>query len=243
MILCGLDIETTGVDLEKDHVTEIAWVVVDTASPKPLCAKTFFVSIPEGFELSEEIKGLTRITERHLAYGGSLSSCLSELESDLELYGVERYVFHNGRNFDLPFLATKCIALSEPPISTLPTIDTMEDCPYPPDCRQRSLMYLAAYYGFINPFPHAALFDVMTTLKILGNFPLAHVLRRADSPSIVVQAAVPFERKDEAKARRFLWESAGGKTYPKRWVKQIKELDLEEEISGASFEIRRIGDS
>ena len=48
--------------------------------------------------------------------------------------------------------------------------------------KTRSLPYLAADHGFLNPFPHRALFDVMTMIQIAGMYDINEILKYADSP-------------------------------------------------------------
>jgi len=243
-MICGLDIETTGLDKEKDQITEIAWVIRDTEDPKPFVQKSFFVK-PEdmdGLEITEFNYSLTKITKRHLAFGDPLWLILSELLRDLDRFTVEALVAHNGRSFDMPFLYRWAgIVGQEHWVNALKgylLIDTKEDIQYPEDCRGNNLLYLAAYYGFLNPFPHSALPDVQTMLKVLSHHDFETVRGRARSPSIVLQALVPFERRDEAKAKGYRWEKWDDEIFfGKAWIKKIKECDLQKETEHLSFQV------
>lgn len=244
MRLLGLDIETTGLDAAKDHITEIAWVVKDHDKPKPLSIHSHFVNLPHGVAITDEIRDLTKITPEHLAGRPDLEDIFRWLVDDILLYKVGAVVAHNGENFDKPFLSHH--TRNDQPeyrdvvFNSTPWIDTSVDCVYPPACRQTNLLYVAAFMGFLNPFPHAALFDVMTMLKVLDQFPLTPVMERAKSPWCVVKACVSYEQRMLAKARRYGWESAGGVTYPKTWVKKIKELDFAKEVAEAPFQVGRV---
>lgn len=236
--IAGIDIETTGLDFEKDHVTEIAWIIKEVGDPKAFVQKSFFVRPAEDLFLTAEIEQLTKIKMKHLLYGEALHFVLAEVALDLENYGVDYIVAHNGEGFDKPFLSTKGTgAKGIARLFETPWIDTSMDCVYPPDCRYTNLMYVAAYFGFLNPFSHSALFDIATTLKVLDQFPFDQVVARAKSPWCVVEAGVSYETKELAKARRYSWENLGNIKYSKKWVKKIKECDLEKEMNDAPFPV------
>ena len=246
MRVCGLDIETTGLEHSKDHVTELGWVIKDIGDPKPLVMKSRFCELPDGVVLTDEIRNLTKITPEHCAHGAPFFTNMSQLCADLERFKVDYIVAHNGENFDKPFLQARAQMLpgATPALFTelfdRPWLDTKEDCVYPPDCFYSNLMYVAAYFGFLNPFPHAALFDAMTTLKVLEQFDVAQVVERARHPWVVVKALTSYEERHLAKARRYFWETLGTKTYPKQWIKKVKECDLEKEIAEAPFKVVKI---
>jgi DNA polymerase III subunit epsilon len=119
--------------------------------------------------------------------------------------------------------------VAAPTLRGLPVIDTLTDIPFASEPDSRKLKYLAGDHGFLNPFAHRAVFDVLTMLKVLSHYPIDKVLEYAKAPMITIRAVVDFNNKDKAKARRFSWEKIGDKTYPKMWVKRIKEFQLEEE--------------
>lgn len=246
--VCGIDIETTGLDHVADHCTEIAWVIKDVGDPKPLVAKTSFVLPPEDLWNSPDyikpfIAQLTKIQMRHLMAGRGFFDVISELEADLQKHNVDFIVAHNGENFDKPFLQNKAkqaVAAEMPTIFGRQWLDTSVDCVYPEECRYTNLMYLAAFFGFLNPFPHSALFDVMTMLKVLDNFDVLQVAERAKIPWIVVQAMTSYEQRDLAKSRRYYWENIGNEKYPRQWVKKIKESDFDKEVAEAPFQVVKI---
>ncbi len=245
--VCGIDIETTGLDHVNDHVTEIAWVIKDVGDPKPLVARTEFILPPEGaFDSAEYLKPsiqqLTKIQMRHLLTGRKFAEVLRDMALDFAKHACDFVAAHNGENFDKPFLRAKAKQLGAMDYFLLqaPWLDTSVDCVYPEDCRYTNLMYVAAYFGFINPFPHSALFDVMTMLKVLENFDIEKVAERARHPWVVVKAQVDYDRRELAKARRYYWETFGAEKYPKQWVKKIKECDLEKERTDAPFEVVKI---
>ncbi len=244
MRLLGLDIETTGLDHAKDFVTELAWVIKDHRDPKPLQMQTHFIEpVEDLFALSPEITVLTKIEMKHLAYGKPLEDVMRWLADDCETFQVEGIVAHNGENFDKPFLQAQSKGFAPSGLKNIferQWIDSSVDCVFPADCRGTNLLYVAAYYGFLNPFPHAALFDAMTCLKVVDHFDIAPLYERAKTPWVYVQAIVTFAEKDKAKERRYYWEKVGDKTFPKTWVKKIKETELEKERADAPFQVLRL---
>ncbi len=250
MRVCGLDIETTGLDHSTDHVTEIAWVIKDTGDPKPLVTRSHFVLPPDGAGddyITPEIAKLTKISMAHVRSGLPLHDILLELADDMNHFCVQSLVAHNGEGFDKPFLQAKLGQMKtdlQVPLAWLfdevQWLDTSVDCVYPDDCRYTNLLYVAAYFGILNPFPHAALFDVMTMLKVLEKFDVKAVAERAKIPWIFVKAAVSYDERQLAKERRYYWETFGAKSFPKTWVKRIKECDLEKETAEAPFKVVKI---
>ncbi len=247
MRLCGIDIETTGLDHANDHVTEIAWVIKEVGDPKPLVAKTHFVLPPENMwdspdYIKPNIEQLTKIKMKHVMAGIPLDIVLHKLHMDCAAQGVTYVMAHNGEGFDRPFLRAKAAQMKcDFWVDTLPWIDTSVDIVYPEDCRHTNLLYVSAYHGFLNFQPHSALFDVMTMFKVAEHYDMEAVAARAAIPWLVVQACVSFADKDLAKARRYYWQTLGDKTYDRKWVKRVKECDLEKERAECGFPIAVLG--
>jgi DNA polymerase-3 subunit epsilon len=256
-MLCGIDIETTGLVPDKDYITEVGYVIKRSGEQKPYAVVSEFISIPDGVIIPEDIKDLTKITERHLdAQGRNLNEVIAALVHVCARLGVSYFVAHNGNRFDRPFLieVIKRLYKDVPPfLVETPWIDTSCDIEFPADCRARNLTYLAAYHGFLNPFPHAAVFDANVTLKLLDQYDIQKVLRYRAMPDIVVRALVkaPFhddapageKETDKAKLRGYRWQDCGsGKIYEKCWVKMMKEGQLEKEIAEAPFKVVRLED-
>ncbi len=96
----------------------------------------------------------------------------------------------------------------------------------------RKLTYLAADHKIINPFSHRAVFDVMTMLMVLSEYDPGEVLRYSASPSITIQAKVSYEDRAKASSRGYRWEAE-----TKRWVKTIKQFQLDKEQREAMFNV------
>jgi hypothetical protein len=109
---------------------------------------------------------------------------------------------------------------------------------------------LALDAGFINPFPHRAIFDVLTMLKVMSRYPMADIINYQKMPYITVRAMInkPFGPTAEigakevaaAKSQRYSWQRIGDKEYLGCWVKRIKENQFEAEKAKCSFPVVRI---
>lgn len=239
MRLLALDLETTGLDVEKDQVTEIGWVLKDTEFEKPFLTEGFLLKVT--IPVPELITNITGITDSILdEFGKEPEDVYTHLGHVMEAHGVEYIVAHNGNSFDKPMLHNN----SKRHNVVLPErewIDTRLDIKFSEHIRGRNLTYLCAEHGFINPFPHAALFDSMATMKLLSQYNVGEVLKYRAIPTIVIRAMVTFEEKDLAKQKGFSWQEANGKKFNKSWVKAIKETELESWKSQCDFQIGVVG--
>lgn len=249
MILCGIDIETTGLERDKDFVTELGYVIKKYGDPKPLAVVSELIKLPEGVTIPEEITRLTKITAEHLALGGQkFSHIMRMLSVNLTNFKVDYIVAHNGNYFDRPFLES-CLKRAElgcfDNITGTPWLDTASDVPYGSEFGSKNLTYVCATLGFLNPFPHAAVFDANCCLKILEAFDINEVIARANEPKVIVRAVcmAPWDDKapegqketDRAKALGFRWERAGDRHFPKWWVKIGRKSEFVEEQKTVPF--------
>lgn len=233
MRLLGLDFETTGLDTSKDRITEMGLALWDVPTKRPLVTVGAFLHDSTYPPQSEEIIRLTGITDAMLTeFGSDPATNLRWLDSFCAKHKVEYIVAHNAENFDKPLLMSELARHSVETrcLRTLPWIDTRTDIPFPKEPDSRRLNHLALDCGFINPFAHRAVFDVLTMLRILSNYELDKVLEYQSIPFVTCRAVVSFNDKEKAKAMRFSWEKIGEKTYPKFWVKRIKLNMLDDEI-------------
>lgn len=255
MRICGLDLETTGFNPENDRILELAYVITEHDSPRPLIAESRYVC--DGYAgdiVSQEITDITGITNAQVQeMGTGLLDALDEFHDRLRVLHVQYIVAHNGENFDRPFLdrQVRLVAAASgfdevylenvyPLIfgpEALPWLDTRVDIEYPKRFRSHSLSHVACELGFLNPFPHMALSDVMTMLRVLREFDLAAIIARSSQPWVTLRALVSYDERDKAKARRFMWEVAGEKKFPRWWVKRVKASDVERERTDAGFQI------
>ena len=103
MILCGLDLETTGIEPHNSEITEIGYAIFDTDMwDKPLVMESKMCKIAG--TVPAEIVELTGITDDILKRSGSpIDQVILQLHKHLEQFGVEYMVAHNG-TFDKGFM-------------------------------------------------------------------------------------------------------------------------------------------
>lgn len=252
MIIVGMDLETTGLDLANDKIIELGAVAWDVGRGVPV---KFFNELvydddypkPEEIVIDSSgntIADLTGITWDDLEKYGQLPSyvfrCFADFVADVD---AEYIVAHNGENFDKPMFFANCGAIGyDPLLSHIPWLDTQKDIPpqgmHEP--RYRSLLGWSAELGFVNPFPHRAITDVLTMLTIMSHYNFNEMVEYSKIPWITVRAMVSFDNRQQAKDRRYYWENIGDKRFEKCWVKLIKECDFDKEQSEAPFEVVQI---
>jgi DNA polymerase III subunit epsilon len=230
MLFVGVDFETTGLDTQKDRITEVGAVLWDTDRKGPLEVYSSYIYEENFPELSKEITEITGITQNDLdKYGRTPQKVLSEL-----CLFMERGDFalaHNGTNFDVPILTAEMNRIGAKFKDDVTWIDTSVDVPYPPSITTRKLSYLATEHGFLNPFPHRALFDVLTMLKVTSFYDAEEIVRLSKSPSVTIRAVVSYDDRKLASERGYRWNADN-----KMWLKTVKECQLEPEYT-APFKI------
>lgn len=243
MRVAGIDFETTGLSFENDRVTEIGLVLWDIEAKRPLTTVGVFLwdegikarMVPEVTEMMARISGITPAMLEE--FGTDAKKNFAWLEGYCQTHHVEYLVAHNGRGFDRPMLLAELDrhGLEAPTLRSLPLVDTKEDLPFASEPDSRKLKHLALDSGFINHFPHRAVFDVCTMLKVMSHYDFEKVLAHRARPSIVVRAVVPSPRqdngkgKDFAKSKGYRWQEWNYVQYPLQWVRGIKEDELEAE--------------
>lgn len=217
MKVLGLDIETTGLDPNNDSVTEIGAVLYDVESCTPLEMMNRVIKTTD--KIPDRIVRLTGITDEIVQnHGKDMLEVISEFNS---LSSQADYLVIHNAPFDLGFLKS----LEPVGIQGLdkPVIDTMRDLPIDDAVHQSvKLTHLCATHGFLNPFSHRAIFDVLSMLKVLSCYNFNGVIAYKNSPTIRVIANVSFEEKDKAKNAGFRWN--GSKKY---WFKEMKQHEFD----------------
>lgn len=250
MRLLGLDFETTGFDTATERVTEIGAALWDVDTKRPLVTFGQFL-IDDGIRTRMQNPEVSAMTERVC---GITLPILEEFGMDPKKnfdwlgnfcvdHKVDYIVAHNGENYDRPLCISELarLGLCDSPLQSLPWLDTRSDIPFPSEPDSRKLKHLALDCGFINPFAHRAVFDVLTMLRVLSNYPLADVIAYSKIPFVTVRAMVSFDDRQLAKDQRFSWEKLGDKVYPKMWVKRVKANQMEQEVKNcAKFQIAQI---
>lgn len=239
MLILGLDLETTGLEIGVVSIVEVGLALWDTALRAPIKLAGYLVDpgpdavwetcTPEqramGLLSASEVNGIT--PELCAQYGVVDITGLKQL---LGMYRIaDAVVAHNGHEFDFPMLRHWAKKYDLPVPDKL-LIDTMCDIKLPPKTI-RKLTYMAADHGFLNPFPHRAMSDVMTMLKILDQYDIEEVVKLAKSPMLTIKAIVSFSDNHKARARGYHAKYENDKF--KMWSLTIKECDLEQEREAA----------
>lgn len=246
MRLLGIDFETTGLDTANDRIVEMGAVLWDTDTKKPLKVYNEFLFIP-GIEISPEAQKVNGISNEMLKeFGQSPEVVFMELEHIVLANRVEYLVAHNAENFDKAILMSELdrFGLITARLRSTPWIDTRQDIPYEIEPTSRKLNHLAADMGFVNPFQHRAVFDVLTMLRVLSQYDIEQVLEYQRTPFVTLQALVSYDERQLAKDARFSWQNIGTKVYKNCWVKRVKKnlVDIERERLKAKFQLRILED-
>jgi DNA polymerase-3 subunit epsilon len=218
MHVLGLDFETTGIDPEKDLIIEVGAAVWDVSNkrPKALLSEMIAIDIP----VPPLITQITGITDSDLQqWGVPVHDVLLRLKQMASM--CDYVIAHNGTRFDQLFLNRYG---QQNPLWVIdkPWIDTMTDLPYPHNIVTRKLSFLAAEHGFLNPFSHRAVFDVLTMLRVFSLYPLTDVLANLQSPLVKIMAKVSYEEKSKAKDLGFRWDPQN-----RFWYMEIRQRTWE----------------
>ena len=231
MLLLGLDFETTGLEPKTHHIIEVGVVTWDTDTQTPLRLLSFYVKAPTWVAEAEKIHGIKQETVEK--YGVAPAAAFARLSKELD--GCEYIVAHNGNIFDKLFAEEECRRQGIK-FWPQPWLDTTIDIEYPPHITaSRKLVHLAAEHGFLNPFAHRAVFDVLTMFKVLSCYDINEVVRYSKVPWVTLQALVGFNNNKLAKDRSYRWNPDR-----KIWWRSVKTDKLEQERKDAPFETKII---
>lgn len=242
MLLLGLDFETTGLNVNEDRIIEIGAALWDTRRNKPVDLLNLLVNVD--VDVPPVITQITGIEKDDLnRWGVAPTLALGQLLA--MAVNADAIVAHNGLLFDKPLLEAECRRYSFiPPDQTW--IDTSCDVPYPDGMKTRKLVYLAAEHGFVNPFAHRALSDVLTMMRVLSHYDAATVLATSKEPlyTLVATTKKPWEDEapdgskeaDKARARGFRWDGR-----QKLWTKSVRESQLAAEKDHGEFLVKQLG--
>ncbi len=252
MLILGIDLEgmnenlvENGVNLAVDRVTEIGAVLWDTRLNQPVKIYSELINEPDHLSISEEIQDLTGIDDQMLNEWG--------LQKDEIKLGLERLAIimnkadylmaHNGTNYDVPML-TALFKRFSVPMPNKVWIDTAVDIEFPKKIVHKSMANLEHSHGFINPYPHRAVTDVLSMLKIASNYSFDRMAKLADSEKVKIVAeleAPNWRNKNEVETfnkvkskvsrARFQWNPNN-----KTWTKSVHRLLIDEGKVNYDFE-------
>lgn len=223
MILCAYDIETTGLDRQKDRMIEVGLVLYSTGQKKILESTGFMVR--SDVFVTQEITELTGVTQAAIDRFGY------EAESALEVFNdfvkqADAVIGHNVLRFDQPITENASKRLNIPLEQKL-WIDTMTDIP---GVVGEQLITMCAKHGWVNPNQHSAEDDAKDVLKLISNYKIEEIVERAQSPVVVMQSHQSRDNNADAKKFKFRWNP----DY-KIWWKAVKEMDVDGLVNQVPF--------
>lgn len=229
MIIASIDFETSGLDAAQDRVTEVGAVLYSTGAGRILSTDGYLID--NQIPISADITRITGIHKNMIDTVGVSSK--EGLQRLLNLIDISDAIAgQNVIDFDLRFLENWCTREKEDFPKDRLVIDTYTDLP---GVEGKHLGYQAADHGFLNLFPHGAVTDCLTVVKLISMHDIEKILERAKSPRVTIQALVSYDNNALAKARKYRWNPE-----LKVWYKVVKEMDFAQEAKDAPFGIKRI---
>jgi DNA polymerase-3 subunit epsilon len=179
--------------------------------------------------VSKEVEALTGINNAMLKKFGVEEEWAIE-ETIRFVEASEVVIGQNVVQFDKHFLYNAAARLG----MTVPErtwVDLRTDLPLNVDTK--TLSYMACDHGFINFFPHNAVTDALTVLKIAAMYDIDAMVARAKEPTLVIRSHQDFDHNADAKKLKFMFKAELGK----KWLRVIKQSDLDVIGKTAPFDI------
>lgn len=237
MLICGIDFETTGLKGEEDRIIEIGAVLWDTDTKTPVRAFSTLCKMPDYPALTEEITRITGITPHMLDQYSMPTDYAFRLLEKMCVDGAEMFVAHNAP-FDKKFYEAQCGYMDNETFRNIPWACSMADVPYGDKIKGQSLIHVSAEHGFVNPFSHRALFDVMSMLRVVSEYDIEVIRATATTEKILVRCMATYNERELAKKLKFRWDGE-----KKWWTKHIPETLFDNELNEAkkyNLDVRRI---
>ncbi|MCR9204687.1 MAG: 3'-5' exonuclease, partial [Halobacteriovoraceae bacterium] len=177
VLVLGIDLEgmnkdliMSGVDTSVDRVIEVGAVLWDWNHSQPVKIISELINEVDHLPISEEVEDITGIDDPMLEKWGAKGTKIHEILTSLaELMETSDYIMaHNGSGYDYPML-NAMFKRYDMQMPEKVWIDSMTDIEYPKKFQGRSLALLEHAHGFVNPFPHRAVTDVLSMLKVASN--------------------------------------------------------------------------
>jgi DNA polymerase-3 subunit epsilon len=265
MIVTLLDFETVivdPVDPRKMPPIELGAILFDTAEKKIIRAESFLMWDNENelYHWTDQIEEITGISLAHLLEfsispsSGLVAFCERFLQYSVCLIGDDAEkipVFaHNAVSFDkVVFELWAAQYGAQAPehlrelINKITWVDTLSDIPYPKNITTRKLSYLAAELGFVNPFPHRALPDTMTMMRVASHFDMDQAIVRSLQPKVTCVADCKQPWKDSAPEGKKEVDFAKERGYKfdatrKMWTKVVLASEVEDEKQACAHRFR-----
>lgn len=223
MILAIVDLETTSADPATAAIVEIACCLFDT--DHRIVTSAFSTTVQADENPAAHINGIPAAV---LANATALDRAFATTGHFVNRADV--LVAHNGDAFDRPILERFAC-----PWTNAPWLDTM-DVEWPRASTSRSLIQIAAAHGVPIGTVHRAIDDVLLVARLFERAAelgadLGALIQRAMRPKKLVAAVLPYDRKDEAKAKGFRWQAEA-----KRWTKSV----FVDDIATLGFDVKEV---
>tara|TARA_Y100000991_G_C21945967_1_gene337472 strand:- start:142 stop:858 length:717 start_codon:yes stop_codon:yes gene_type:complete len=192
-----VDVETTGLDPEKDKIIEIGLLEFAVYSDEEAKITSMYSQLEDpGTSLSPEIIKITGITET-LLQGKTIDWSLVG-----SYFSQASIVIAHNMEFDRAFLMKKD-EIKKTQCHWACSIRHIDWKKY--GFKSQSLNYLACDQGFVNPFPHRALFDCATTFQVIKKY-IHELVHNSYQKQYEIQAVgAPFELKEKLKQNGYFW--------------------------------------
>lgn len=234
MKIISIDTETTGLDTSTCEIIELGYALYDTDCGFSPIAVYSELALPKT-PLVEEVTEATGLTDSILnKYGKQIDEVMLNFVNIHNQFEPDFILGHNIIDYDKPVMIRHLDLIREAPLSKkAPIIDTRIDPPFKKQPKNLNLAFLAAEYGeFVNPFPHRAIFDAVTTAKLLFKLGLGKAAENATSQLIELRADCNFHTKDLARAAGYNWDGDR-----KMWVKKLRESIANEKERSRPFAV------
>lgn len=229
--LCVFDLETTGLNTQKDCIIQVAATKLHPFTFQKLASYTAFVRSPVA--VPDAVVKHTGIGEQHVAPAKSFKDHALPLASVMDQCV---WVGHKIHSFDIPILLREYAACGVTPPKCLGIIDTLlvareHALTARPFVLDNSLEALARYFGIIGPKDkqkHLADDDVRINIEVLKAMSAGLFVERHIKPL----PGIPHHRHDAVDVAQALKAPAAAATEPGNDA--AAEADEEKELPGLS---------
>lgn len=167
-----LDLETTGLDPQKDEILEIGYVLVTQDLSRVLVASSELCRPTQQGKkrITEHVKKLTGYTDAHWEKGTNARTTIKKLVKMLCTAGKDTVLAGHNIAFDMAFMRAAIPESMHATFDVIPTYCTMHACANDYESGalwSRSLTAVHAYYcGYRFADPHSALADALASMRV-----------------------------------------------------------------------------